>query len=128
MVRIRQLQYGIKGGDALNTTLSKLYTENDSRNEKSRTTVNRALFVKEPLVLGKILFEVSESNDLSTLDLSDNTLATQIYTQMKTDGKLTVTGNEFTSNLSRNPTISQEDVNAFVEILRSQADGVDTTL
>ena len=47
---------------------------------------------------------------------------------MTTDGTLAVDGTEFTSNVSRNPTVTQSDVNAFVEILRSQADGVDTTL
>jgi len=47
---------------------------------------------------------------------------------MTTDGTLAVDGTEFTSNVSRNPTVTQSDINAFVEILRSQADGVDTTL
>lgn len=128
IVRIRQLQYGIKWGPAVNAVLSNLYSENDNRNEQSRTTANRELFVQEPLVLGKILFEVSESNDLSTLDLSDNDLATNIFNQMTTDGTLAVTGDEFTSRVTKNPTITQEDVDAFVEILRSQSDATDTTL
>lgn len=128
IVRIRQLQYGIKWGTAVNAVLAKLYSENDNRNEKRRTTTNKDLFVQEPLVLGKILFEVSESNELSTLDLKDNDLATKIYTQMQKDGKLSIRGDEFTSQVSKNPTITQEDVNAFVEILKSQNDTTDTTL
>jgi 23S rRNA G2445 N2-methylase RlmL len=106
-----------------------MYTENDRRLESSTTTATKLEFAQEPLVLGKILFEVSESNELSTLDLADNTLATQIFDQMKADDTLAVDGTEFTSNISRNPTVTQEDVNAFVEILRTQTDtGLDTTL